>query len=305
MTDHVLPDDPSVAYHVPWEFRPIAYYQAPKDAVSPQLITPVPNVYSFAAELRKWMLRDPTADLPVLESDSRSGVNPYAQHASILINHYREVTNDSAALPRTTASLEPSAVQLRRTRTFSELVLYTTRVSEALIKQLLFCTDFPHAWYRKAPLGRLLSQWCQRCPRAGRPAHRVSLLGSLAHRYRFCTPFEKCLEKDLPWLKQLRDRNAAHATIWDFRVPKSRDTPLQRHLTEARALGERFLHVLQHIADIEAQMIGELRLRSFEFPFGPAGSNLISTFHFQTRVRRLAGVLRVRASSLKTGACRK
>jgi hypothetical protein len=125
------------------------------------------------------------------------------------------------------------------------------------------------------------------------------MLGSLGHPYGLCFAFERCLERDLLGLKQLRDAHSAHATTWELRLSTAPEDSQRRLKRESLALGERFLHMLQHIADVESRMIEELGRLAGEYPFGGSGSNLIATFHFQARARRLAQLLRLRAARLK------
>jgi hypothetical protein len=154
------------------------------------------------------------------------------------------------------APLSWVTAEVHRVRYYSEFVLYTTRLIEGLVKQLLFCTDFELKDYRGAALGELLLRDCKPCRKAEKP-HGVSLLGSLAHHYRLCAGYDNCLEVDLPKLNRLRNTLAAHSGIWHLEHVDAATS--RKYLHDASIeTGELFLHMLQHIGAIEEAMIAEI-----------------------------------------------
>ncbi len=214
------------------------------------------NFFPFGTQLRHWMLQE-RWELPVLTAENSAFSNPHTADASVLIAAYMRLTNESAewALEgRVTNSL---TAELRRIRFLSEFVLYTVRISEVLIKQLLFCSDFEPRDFERAALGRLLAQDCRACRKAKKETHQVSLLGSLAHRYGLCAGYNNCIEKDLPRLNHLRSKLTAHSRTWEVRLRTPEEARVQLH-DETIEIGELFLHMLRHIGDIELAMRHEI-----------------------------------------------
>ncbi len=217
-----------------------------------------PNFYRFATELRKWMQKEP-AVLPILLPGNIAFYNPYTRPASILIRAFQRVENDCGLFARDVRvdRTDVAEAEVRRIRLFSEFVLYATRICEALIKQLLYCTGFDEGIYRRAALGALLAQPCGACRRARSERHRYSLLGSLAHRYALCGPYDECLDVDLARFNTLRNVTAAHASVAEIRSKSSRES---RTISGAEVVGAgtTFLHMLLHISQIELRMWDEL-----------------------------------------------
>lgn len=283
-------------YHVERDFVARALIE-PYTAGGPPSPHPVPNVFPFAAELRHWMKQE-SFDLPPVELDL-PGLNPYTANASVLVSMFRQTVNDLT--PETPAGLSEEDsldLEVRRTRLMSEYILLGTRICEVLVKQMLYCTSHRPSAYRSVALGKLLVRSCVDCPEAGRERHLVSLLGSLAHRYGFCGVMEQCLKTDLLKLKALRDQYVSHADTWPFRVPPTPSAAEARVRTFHADVGERLLHMFQHIAQLEKKMIAELRARCVE-PVGRVQSNLISAFRSRPLLARLGRVLKLGARQRK------
>ena len=240
---HVAHGKAKIPYHIEWEFREEAAVWKRRRAVRP-------NFYPFGTELRKWMLQE-KSNMPVFVPDDGWYTNPYTHQASVLALAYREITND--AFDETVADVHPYAAEIRRIRLFSEFILYTARLCEALIKQLLFATDFPESSYRGAALGALVTQDCAGCRPSKEKRHRLSLLGSLAHKYRLCVGYEKCLQQLVPMVNQLRDSQAAHSGVEPFLETTPADSR-ERLRVQSDKLGHDFLHMLEHIGEIERNM---------------------------------------------------
>lgn len=217
-----------------------------------------PNFYKFATELHKWMQNE-SAILPILLPGNIAFYNPYSRPASVLIRAFQRVEHDCGTFGRDgrVDRLHVSETEVRRIRLFSEFVLYATRICEALIKQLLYCTGFDERIYRRAALGALLAQPCDSCRKSRNEKHRYSLLGSLAHHYALCAPYDECLDVDLAKFNTLRNLTAAHASVAQIR---SRTGAESRRILRADVLdaGNTLVHMLLHISQIELRMWDEL-----------------------------------------------
>src|ERR1051325_323082 len=237
-----------VVHHLEWSLRS-------ESAIWRTFDHPVrPNFYKFATELRKWMQREP-ATLPILLPGNIAFYNPYSRAASILIRAFQRIEWDCGTFARDVAvdHLDLAEAEVRRIRLFSEFVLYATRICEALIKQLLYCTGFHETLYRRAALGALLAQPCEGCRREKSERHRFSLLGSLAHRYALCGPFDECLDVDLAKFNTLRNTTAAHVSVAEVRARSAAESR-QISRDDIIDAGNTLVHMLLHISQIEIRM---------------------------------------------------
>ncbi len=252
-SQHIPHEDPNTAYHMDWAFRREAAIFVGDHPIAP-------NLYPIGSQLRKWMLREGQMTF-LAHSDRKlpnAPTNPYSYHAYILMRSYADILNDSHAFVVSTAEREASDSEIQYIRLYSELVLYTARLCEVLIKQLLFCTTFRPGDYEKAALGALLSRNCSGCGNSKEKRHKVSLLGSLAHRYGFCGGYEECLHNHVKIVNRRRNLEAAHSGVIEF---------VGRTTNESRALlgeqmaliGEELIHMLEHIGDIEIRVIDEMK----------------------------------------------
>lgn len=250
---HVGHPDPNIAYHFEWGFR--------NEALLWEDGLPVGvNFYPLATELYQWLLRK--GQFTVLskkdKDEKRALTNPYTYNASVLAAIFANCLNAGYAFSNETEEIDDMDAEIERIRIYNEQVLYTARFCEAAIKQLLFCTQIPKRYYKRAALGALLSQECKECKAADQPHHKISLLGSLAHRYRLCIAFEHCLAEHLKIVNRRRNIEAAHSDTQELRI---------RTVAESRAHLERdsvesaneFVHMLSHISDLEKRMMEELR----------------------------------------------
>jgi hypothetical protein len=247
MAGHEAPTHRGRGYHIPWELN------AGRATVWNAEMLPVrPNMYAFGAELRKWMRGEPYAT-PALPSREGVFTNPYTEDASVLTAAYMRATNDGGDWGlHDRSSMTWVSGEIRRIRLYTEFVLYTVRLTEALVKQLLFCTNFQPKSYAPLSLGELLFVDCKACRRAKNP-HMTSFLGSLAHHYRLCRGYDNCLDKDLPLLNRLRNKLAAHAGTWEIRyVPTSHSR--KQLVADSLETGKAFVHMLEHIGEIELAM---------------------------------------------------
>lgn len=249
--EHIPHKNKNTAYHMEWEFRREAAVWVGNRPVHP-------NFYPFATELRNWMLQKPHK-LGVFSSDEQLLTNRYTYDASVLSSIFVYVVNDGAEFIQSAVPLDPYEAEIKRIRIYSEYVLYTARLCEAFIKQLLFCTTFPEEDYRGSALGALLSKDCSGCRSSKEKRHKLSLLGSLAHRYRLCHTYDNCLNQHLPMANRRRDLEAAHSGVTKFTAKSVADV---RHNLEKDfdKVGEDLIHMLYHISEIETRMLDELNL---------------------------------------------
>jgi hypothetical protein len=112
-----------------------------------------PNFYPYGRELRRWMLRQ-NWTIPAFPAGKAPFTNPYTEDAAVLVSLYMQVTNSGALWADEIDPMPWISAELQRVRLYSEFVLYTVRVCEALIKQLLFCTDLIPKSYRRVELTR-------------------------------------------------------------------------------------------------------------------------------------------------------
>ena len=212
------------------------------------------NFYPYAHELRRWIIREPWI-LPVVV-DEAAYSNPYSRSAAALIAMFRDSLNEGALWSEGGQGIREGYSEVVRVRYYSELVLTGVRIIECLTKQLLFCTALEPKEYRRATLGKLLRVDCKRCRGEGTP-HSISLLGSLAHMYQLCAGYNNCLEKDLPRLGEMRNQFVAHSETWKLEIIPERASR-ERLRRDSIDTGETFLHMLEHVSEIEMAMRQEL-----------------------------------------------
>lgn len=298
MTESSRP--PRHATHERWDFCARVFTEV-WDGIAEHPPKTVVNIHPFAGQLQRWLRQEP-AELALITPGARTISNRYAHHASFLVAIFTEVVNDFHAFlrERSPSFVRAYEVDVRRMRFVSEMILYAVRIFEALLKQLLYCTQFDIRRYEKAALGQLLSSRCEACWREKKVVHKVSLAGSLAHRYGLCGQYEQCLRKDLQALNHLRNAQAAHATVGAVAISPSLDSAWTTGWEHLTWIGEKVTHMLGHVAELEVAMIAEAksRLRS-EIPTGRHNSNLVSTYYWQIELVRLYSLLQERSRKLK------
>lgn len=249
---HLPHEDKNIAFHHEWGFR--------KEALLWEGERPIaPNLFPSADELRRWMLRQ--GQFSFITDQHRkqpnSYTNPYLYDYSSLVCVLAVTINDAHAIAIRTDPQDPEEAEIQRIRITNEHVLNIARICEALTKQLLYCTNIDSRNYKKAALGALLSTNCRGCADSGKKKHKISLLGSLAHRYNLCNEFENCLHEHLRIVNTRRNSRASHASspILDIRsASESRD----QLMTELDDLGNELVHMLEHISKLEKLIMQEL-----------------------------------------------
>ena len=256
MTDDQHPAshaDPNIAYHFDWGFRREALLWAGKHPIGI-------NFHPLATEFHQWLLRK--GQFSVFAENHKSALlsltNPYSYHASVIAAILARAINATHAFATSTEPIDDMEADIERIRVYNEQILYTARLCEATIKQLLYCTQISKGYYKDAALGALLSVKCRACKGANKPRHKISMLGSLAHRYRLCFPFEHCLFEHLKIVNRRRNIEAAHSETQALRIRSAVDSRAQL-MQDSLDAGNELVHMLQHISDLETHMMRELR----------------------------------------------
>jgi hypothetical protein len=250
---HVSHDDPNIAYHFEWGFR--------REALLWSSDCPVGiNFHPVATEFRQWLLRQGNFSVFAEEHKEKlfSISNPYTYHASVIAAILSRAINGTHAFATSTEYLDDMDADIERIRLYNEQILYTARLCEALIKQLLYCTQISKKDYKDASLGALLSSECRACKNFGELRHKISLLGSLAHRYHLCLPFEQCLFEHLKIVNRRRNLEAAHSDAQTLRIRTATASRAQLEEDSLEA-GNELVHMLEHISDLENRMMNELK----------------------------------------------
>jgi hypothetical protein len=250
---HISHKGKNTAYHMDWGFRKEAAIWIDDKPV-------LPNFYPLATDLQNWMLQQgelkffPPSDKKLSPAYS----NPSTYDGSILAITFAQIINDSALFFNGTEEIDTVQAEIRRIRLYTEQVLYIARLCEAFIKQLLYCTTFPEGEYRGSTLGSLLSKDCNGCKGSKEERHKLSLLGSLAHRYGFCQGYEQCLGEHMKIVNRRRDVEAAHSGVTEF-IEREVSAIRKELGDDISKLGDNFVHLLGHISDVEQRMLTEFR----------------------------------------------
>lgn len=252
--------DPSIAYHIQWPYSDRAFLWNDRATKRRKSDPCGINFQPLATQLRLWLLRKGGQSSYFAHDRNGRGpgtlTNPYTESGSVLTLMYADAINEAHAFTTSTTHMDDISAERRRARFYSEIVLLNVRVSEACIKQLFHCTAISTRDYKKATLRGLLDSECRACQKAGMP-HKISLLGSLAHRFHLCLQVESCLDQHLAIANRRRNTQASHATFsgFDPRPVAEVRARLDKEVTE---LGEELIHLLQHIGQIEEKMREEL-----------------------------------------------
>lgn len=256
--------DPNIAYHLEWGFRREALLWSGEHPIGV-------NFQPVATEFRQWLLGKGQFSI-FAENDKNaifSFTNPYTYHASVIATILAQAINATHAFATGTDELDDMEADIKRIRVYNEQILYTARLCEVTIKQLLYCTQIPKSYYKKAALGSLLSVDCRSCRRSGKGFHKISLLGSLAHRYRLCLPFEQCLFEHLKIVNRRRNLEAAHAETQSLRIRTTSESRAQL-MKDSYEAGNELVHMLEHVSDLENHMMIELKASAMSSLLGNA-----------------------------------
>lgn len=262
---------PHGASHPAWGFR--------REAVIWTGDAPIcANMFPLAAEMCKWLKQKSqglTACTEEMKGKAGSCTNPYTYHATAIGAALGAVINAAYAFSELAAPMDPLGAEVQRIRLQNELVLYVARFCEATIKQMLFCTQIPRRLYKRASLGQLLSIECDECRKAGKERHDLSMLGALAHQYFLCHTLDSCVLTHLQLVGRRRNLEAAHSDSQTLNVRGAAESQL--HLARTlKDVGNEFGHMVDHIGQIEQQMITEISLHIAHWPNLPSIDGLMS-----------------------------
>jgi hypothetical protein len=148
--------------------------------------------------------------------------------------------------------------EVERVRLDNEVLIYSARLCEVAIKQLLYCTQIPESRYDRMGLGALLESPCQTCRRrSGLKPHLVSWVGTLAHPFHLCLEFDHCALDHIDLVNRLRNSEAAHAGVQHLNV-RSAEASKSQHMQDSQAVLNGFVHMLSHLEDLERRMLVDL-----------------------------------------------
>jgi hypothetical protein len=262
---------PHDATHPPWSFRSEAAIWVDDEPAGV-------NMLPIAAEMCKWTGQRAQSLNVAAENDlGKIGAytNPYTYHATGIGVALADIINSAWDFSESTEAMDALDAEIARIRLNNELVLYTARFCEATIKQMLFCTQIPRRLYQRASLGGLLSMACDRCRKANRIRHEISLLGALAHQYFLCHTLERCVFTHLQFVSRRRNAESAHSESQKLNIRTAADSRAQL-ASSLQTIGYELGHMAQHIGEIEIRMISEIEMRLAHFPDVPAECSLMS-----------------------------
>lgn len=253
--DHQSHLNSEIAHHFTWDFRREAALWVNERVCGI-------NFHPLATELRQWLLRKGHFQVFAEEDKTNplSFTNPYTYHTSVIAAILARCIVAVHEFAASSELVDDLDAEIERIRLYNEQVLYTARFCEAAIKQLLYCTEIPVRYYKNAALGGLLSSECGECKKAGRPRHKKSMLGSLAHRYGLCLEFDHCLIEHLKIVNRRRNIEAAHGEAKSLQLRSSAESRIQLS-QDSIEIGNELVHMLRHLAELEARMMHELKLR--------------------------------------------
>jgi len=240
--------------HHSWSFRPHAFRWTGEQISGL-------NLLPLATEMRAWMLqRGHLSLMPPSDSPTDSGfTNPYTASGITLALLMSRVINASHEYATTlTTSDDEVVVEIERIRLYNEVLIYSARLCEVAIKQLLYCTQIPESRYQRMALGQLLESPCPSCKRKnGQEPHLVSLVGTLAHPFHLCLEFEHCAMDHMDLVNKLRNSQAAHSEVQTLNIrPIATSKAQLRHDSHEALSG--FVHMLSHLENLEQKILADL-----------------------------------------------
>lgn len=219
------------------------------------------NLLPIATELRAWMLRKgPLSLMPRTDGAANGGfTNPYTTSGTTLALLMSKIINACHDFATSSnPSLDQIDAEIERVRLYNEVLLYSARLCEVLIKQLLYCTQIPESRYKRMALGQLLESPCPDCKRKnGQEPHLVSLVGTLAHPYQLCLVFEHCAMDHMNIVNKLRNSQAAHSEIQTLN-PTDVGNSKEQLMVDSNEVLNAFLHMLSHLEDLEQEILADL-----------------------------------------------
>jgi hypothetical protein len=240
--------------HHSWSYRPHAFRWAGERIAGA-------NLLPLASEMRAWMLqRGRLSLMPTPECPTNGGfTNPYTASGVTLQLLMGRIINASHEYATTqTPDYNEVDAEVERVRLYNEVLMYSARLCEVAIKQLLYCTQIPESRYRRMALGALLESPCPACKRqSGQEPHLVSLVGTLAHPFHLCIAFEQCAMDHMDLVNRLRNSEAAHAGVQHLNI-RSVEASKSQLMHESQEALNGFVHMLSHLEDLERSMLVDL-----------------------------------------------
>jgi hypothetical protein len=256
------------------------------------------NLLPLASEMRAWMQqRGQLSLMPAPEPPASGGfTNPYTASGVTLQLLMSRIINASHEYATThTPNHNEVDAELERIRLYNEILMYSARLCEVAIKQLLYCTQIPEPRYERMALGALLESPCPTCKRQrGKEPHLVSLVGTLAHPFHLCLEFEHCAMDHMDLVNRLRNSEAAHAGVQGLNI-RSVEASKSQLMRDSHEALNGFVHMLSHLEDLERRMLIDLaekgeginRLKSGGLPPEDCNFNLVpgEKFSFDPQAR--------------------
>lgn len=240
--------------HHPWSYRSQAFLW------SGEVICGI-NILPIATDMRAWMSQEKQLSLmPDQEAENNGGfTNPYTSSGVTLSLLMSKVISCSHDFSSTVDAVDDEIdSEIERLRLYNEIILYSARLCEVAIKQLLYCTQIPKAMYERMALGQLLESPCPTCKKKkGKKPHSVSWVATMAHPYHLCFEFEYCAMDHMDLVNKLRNSQVAHSDIQDLNIRTSELSRAQL-LEESSDILSGFLHMLSHVEKLEQSMLKDL-----------------------------------------------
>jgi len=253
--------------HHPWSYRPHAFRWKGEQ------ISGI-NFVPLATEMRAWMQRRGKLPLILPEACQSNGgyTNPFTLGGATLCLLLSRIINASHEYATTTSSdHDKFEAEVERLRLYNEVLLYSARVCEVAIKQLLHTTQIPESRYRRIGMGALLESPCPSCNRkSGKEPHLVSLVGTLAHPFHLCLEFEHCAMDHMDLVNRLRNAQATHSGSQSLNLRTAEESKSQL-LKDSTEVLTGLLHMLFHVEQLENRMFDDLVEKGEEIYFVKAG----------------------------------
>lgn len=240
--------------HHEWSYRPQAFIW------DGEWVSGV-NLIPLATEMRKWMQQ--SGQIAVLveqhRSEKRAATNPYSYSGSTIALMLSQTINGCHDYAKSESqSDDPLDAEATRIRLFNEVLLYSARLCEVVIKQLLYCTQVPQKRYGRAALGQLLESPCSSCKKeSGGTPHMVSWVGTLACPFHLCREFDHCAMDHIALVNTLRNSRAAHSGSVVLNPRTVRESKDQLHHDTTTVLMG-VVHMLTHIEKLECRIIDDI-----------------------------------------------
>lgn len=240
--------------HLEWRYRPHAFRWAGEHIVGI-------NFTPLAFEMRAWMMQRGQLSIVSRSDHGMQGgyTNPYTFNGSALSMLLGKVINACHDYATTEAPNHTEVdAEIERLRLYNEVLIYTARLCEAAIKQLLYCIDIPESQYERMALGQLLESPCRACKKKdGKTPHLISYLGTLAHPFHLCLEFDHCAMDHMDLVNKLRNAQAAHSGIQNLNIRSAKESKEQLSKDSDEILS-RFFHMLSHLEKLEESMLDDL-----------------------------------------------